>query len=74
NPNTQIEYSVPVTGHVSLKVFKMTGQEVATLFDGVRHAGNYVATFDGTVLASGVYFYQLKSGSVSITKKFALIK
>jgi hypothetical protein len=74
NPTTQIEYSVPRAGRVLLKVYNTFGQEVATLFDGVQEAGNYVATFDGAALASGVYLYQLRSGSVSITKKFVLMK
>jgi len=74
NPTTQINYSVPQKGFVSLKVFNMLGQEVATLFNGVQNAGNYVATFSGAGLASGVYLYQLQSDGVSITKKFILIK
>jgi hypothetical protein len=74
NPTTQIMYSVPQKGQISLKVYNNLGQEVATLFNGVQHAGNYVATFNGTKLASGVYFYTLKSGNVTITKKLALIK
>jgi len=74
NPSTQIEYSVPVNRHVSLKVFNPLGQEVMTLFDGVQQPGNYVATFDGTHLTSGVYFYRLESGDVSLTKKLVLIK
>lgn len=74
NPTTQIEYSVPRNGHVSLKVYNMLGQEVATLFEGVQKSGNYAATFDAKDLAGGVYMYQLKSGSVSITKKLVLMK
>jgi hypothetical protein len=74
NPTTQIEYSVPLTGHVSLKVFNTLGQEVTTLFDGIQKAGKYVATFDGRGLASDVYFYKLQSGGVSITKKLVLMK
>ncbi|MCG3120062.1 MAG: hypothetical protein ALAOOOJD_02656 [bacterium] len=74
NPTTQIEYSVPRHGHVSLKVYNSFGQEVATIFDGVQKAGNYVATFDATGLASGVYLYRLQSENVSIIKKFVLAK
>jgi len=50
------------------------GQQVSTLFDGVRQAGSYVATFDGSKLASGVYFYRLQSNNVTITKKLVLMK
>ncbi|MDP2885781.1 MAG: T9SS type A sorting domain-containing protein [Ignavibacteria bacterium] len=74
NPTTRIEYSVPLTGQVSLKVFNTLGQEVATLFDGVQTAGKYVSTFDGKGLVSGVYFYRLTSGCASITQKLVLMK
>ncbi len=74
NPTTQIKYSVPRNGFVTLKVYNILGQEVATLFSGVQRAGNYTATFDGSGFASGVYFYRLQAGSVSITKKLMLIK
>ncbi|HUI29380.1 MAG TPA: T9SS type A sorting domain-containing protein [Candidatus Acidoferrales bacterium] len=74
NPSTTIEYSVPRNGFVTLKVYNILGQEVSTLFSGVQHAGNYQATFDGAKFASGVYFYRLQAGNVSITKKLVLIK
>ncbi len=74
NPITQIKYSVPQTGNISLKVYNNLGQVVATLFDGAQQAGNYVAVFDGTKLAGGVYFYRLQSENVSVTKKLVLIK
>jgi len=74
NPSTQIEYSVPQRSNISLKVFNVLGQHVATLFDGERQAGRYSATFDGSKFASGVYFYRLQSNSVSITKKLVLMK
>ena len=74
NPTTKIEYAVPKSGFVSLKVYNLLGQEVATLFSGNQKAGNYVATFDGSDLASGVYLYKLQSDKVSLTKKFVLMK
>jgi hypothetical protein len=74
NPTTKIEYSVPKSGYISLKVYDLLGQEVATIFSGNQKAGNYVATFDGSDLASGVYLYKLQSDKVSITKKFVLMK
>jgi hypothetical protein len=74
NPVTQIKYTVPRTGHISLKVYNDLGQEVATLFDGIQQAGNYVAVFDGTKLAGGIYFYRLQAQDVSITKKLVLMK
>ena len=74
NPTTQINYSVPKNGFVTLKVYDILGQEVATLFSGVQHAGNYTATFDGGKFASGVYFCRLMAGNVSFTKKLMLMK
>ncbi len=74
NPTTNITYSVPQSGQVSLIVFNTLGQEVATIFKGYQAAGNYSAIFDGSKLTSGVYFYRLQSDNVSITKKFILMK
>ncbi|HTR80226.1 MAG TPA: T9SS type A sorting domain-containing protein, partial [Bacteroidota bacterium] len=74
NPTTRIEYSIPRDGSVSLKVYNLLGRTVATLFAGKRAAGNYAATFDGSDLASGVYFYRLNAGSFAETKKLVLLK
>jgi hypothetical protein len=74
NPTTEIGYTIPRTNQISLKVYNTQGQEVATLFDGVQQAGNYVATFDGAGLASGVYFYRLQAGNVVLTKKLVLMR
>ena len=74
NPTTQIKYSTPQSGYVSLKVFNLLGVEVATLFDGVRQPGNYVARFDGSGLPSGGYLYRLQAYNFIGTKKFILLK
>jgi len=74
NPTTLIAYSIPKNTFVTLKVYNVLGQEVATLFAGNQKAGNYVATFDGSKCASGIYLYRLQAGSVSITKKMVLVK
>ena len=74
NPTTQIKYSVPADGYISLKVFNLLGQDVATLFEGNRLAGDYILTFDGSKLTSGVYLYQLKSNNFLETKKLVLLK
>jgi hypothetical protein len=74
NPTTQIGYSVPQRSLVTLKVFNVLGMEVATLFSGVQEAGKHVAAFDATKFSTGVYFYRLQSGSVSITKKLVFMK
>jgi hypothetical protein len=74
NPTTNIEYSIPAAGHVSLKVFNSLGQEVATLVYANQQAGNFITKFDASGLASGIYMYQLQSNNVTITKKFVLMK
>jgi hypothetical protein len=74
NPTTVIQYTIPTSGLVSLKVYNILGQEVATIFQGFRNAGSYEVNFDASKLASGVYMYRLKSGTVSIAKKLVLMK
>jgi len=74
NPSTQINFSIPQAGNVSLKVYNILGQEVATLMDGVKSAQTYNVTFDASKLSSGVYFYTLKFGEQSISKKMLLLK
>lgn len=76
NPTTNISYTVPKTSNVALKVYNSLGQEVATLFEGVRAAGNYTVTFDASGLASGIYYYRLEAldAGASITRKLTLIK
>lgn len=74
NPSTIIKYSIPQNGYISLKVFNLQGEEVATLSEGVRQAGSYSVTFDASGLANGVYLYQLKSNGFMETKKLLLLK
>jgi hypothetical protein len=76
NPSTRISYSVPKTGEISLKVYNAIGQQVATLFEGTKQAGNHTVTFDASNLTSGVYFYRLEveGAGVSLTRKLTLIK
>ncbi|HEY9187615.1 MAG TPA: T9SS type A sorting domain-containing protein [Ignavibacteria bacterium] len=74
NPVTNIKYSIPEKVNVSLKVYNLLGEEVATLFDGIQQPGNYTITFDGKNLSTGVYFYRLQAGKFSDTKKLVLVK
>jgi hypothetical protein len=74
NPTTTISYSIEKTGMVSLRVFNILGQEVATLVNGELEAGQHVALFDANRLSSGVYFYKLESGSFSSLKKMMILK
>jgi len=74
NPSTEIKYSIPFQGHVSLKVYNTLGELVSTLFNGIQGAGTYISTFDGTGFSSGVYFYQLEANGFKMTKKLSLLK
>jgi endo-1,4-beta-xylanase len=74
NPSTQIEYSMPKSGYVSLKIFNVLGKEVATLFSGVQQIGTHRVAFDGSGLASGVYLYRLQASGFVDTKRMILMK
>ncbi len=84
NPTTTINYQIPKDGMVSLKVFNLLGQEVATLVNEIKDAGFKSVTFsakggsasggDGSKLSSGVYIYTLKAGSFMASKKLLLVK
>ena len=74
NPTTTINYSVSKSGAVVLKVYNIMGKEVETLVNEQKTAGNYEVKFNASKLATGVYFYQLKSGDFISTKKLVLLK
>jgi hypothetical protein len=74
NPTTNIKFGIPKGGNVSLKVFDITGRVVDVYYDGYMKAGYYNAEIDGTKLASGVYFYTLRTDNFTETKKMVLIK
>ncbi|MBN1302527.1 MAG: T9SS type A sorting domain-containing protein [Melioribacteraceae bacterium] len=74
NPATQIKYSIGETGLVTLKVFNILGQEVVTLVNKIQSPGSYLINFDASSLTSGVYVYQIQSGSMISSKKMMLIK
>ncbi len=74
NPTTTIEFALPQSGEVKLKVFDMLGREVATLIDDRKNAGRHKVQFDASSLSSGVYFYRLKAGDKAQINKMTLIK
>jgi hypothetical protein len=74
NPTTTIAYDLPRAGHISLRVFDLLGREVAVLKDGLVQAGSHRGRFDGTNLASGIYFARLDAGVFTQTKKLVLLK
>jgi hypothetical protein len=74
NPSTTIQFDIPKAAFVTLKVYNVLGQEVATLVNEKREAGRYEVEFDGSKLTSGVYFYRLQAGSFVQTRKMILLK
>jgi len=74
NPSTKIKFEIPDPGFVSLKVYDVLGNEITTLVNEEKSAGKYEVEFDGKGLSSGMYFYTLKAGNYSETKKMILIK
>jgi len=74
NPSTLIEFTLPNSSNVDLKVFNVLGQEVATLAHGVLAAGQHSVTFNAKNLSSGIYFYRLNAGSRVDIKKMVLMK
>ena len=78
NPTTNIKYTIPLgTGHdlsVQLKVYDVNSKEIASLVNEKQSAGNYSIEFDGSKLASGIYFYTLSAGEYKETRKMLLIK
>lgn len=79
NPTTTIKYQIKNTGHVQIEVFNVKGQKVATLVNREQSAGDYQVVWNGQndakkSVPSGVYFYKMKSGDYSVSKKMILLK
>jgi photosystem II stability/assembly factor-like uncharacterized protein len=74
NPNTTIKYSIPELSNVKLLLFNLLGEEVTTLVNEEKNAGNYSVEFNASSIPSGIYFYQLKVGNYIDTKKMISIK
>lgn len=74
NPSTMIRYELPRQSLVELKVFDVLGREIKTLVNQLQNAGIYNTPFDASKLSSGVYFYTIKAGGYTNSKKMLLIK
>lgn len=86
NPTTTITYELPVTAHVSLKLFDILGKEVMNMVDEVKEAGYHHTTLNASQLASGIYFYRIsavgetssrrdgQAGSFTQTRKLVLLR
>jgi hypothetical protein len=74
NPTTTISFSIPSSTFTSLKVYDILGNEVATLVNEEKPAGEHKITFDASKLTSGVYLFRLNSGNFTEIKKMILLR
>ncbi len=74
NPATTISFTMPEESHVKLEIFNITGQKVETLVNGTVSAGVHSVIWDGTDVASGIYFYRIETDEFIETKKMVLLK
>ena len=79
NPATTISFELPAAGHVSVCVFNIIGQQVATLLDEYREAGPQAVVWngtapDGTQSANGIYLYRISAGGQSVVRQMILLK
>jgi hypothetical protein len=74
NPTTTIQYALPFSGQVTLKVYNVLGQEVGSLVNQYEIAGRYSVRFNAGNLSSGLYFYRIQSGTYSSVRKMMLVK
>lgn len=74
NPTTTINYSISTYTHARLKIFDILGNEVATIVDEYKNAGDYNVVFNASSLSSGIYFYRLECNNYVDTKKLILLK
>ncbi len=74
NPSTTIRYNLPQNSEVTLAVYNTLGQQVSLLVQGEQEAGYHEVRFDGSNIASGVYFYRLQAGSLVESKKVLLLR
>ncbi len=74
NPSTIINFSIPNSGLVTIRVFDILGQEVAELINEVKSAGTYQVDFNAANLSTGMYVYRITSGKFNATRKMMLVK
>ena len=74
NPSTKIDYIIPISSKVNIKIFDALGRELITLVDRYLAAGNYTVSWQPENIASGIYFYKLQAGKYTEIKKMVYIR
>jgi len=74
NPSTTISYTLPESATVTIKIYDILGNEISTIVNEFKPAGNYSFHFDASNLKSGIYLYKMESGKYTAAKKFVLLK
>lgn len=74
NPKSKIDYQLPSDGKVIIRIYDIQGREVLVVVNEVKQAGYYTSEFDGSSLASGVYFYRIEAGKFNDVRKMILVK
>ena len=74
NPGTNIKYDLPFGGLVTLKIYDILGKEVYTLINEYKDAGRYITGFNGSDMSSGIYYYTIRAGGFTQTKRMILLK
>jgi len=74
NPVTNIKYDIPKNEFVIIKIYDLLGREIKILVNEFKNAGSYIISFNGSELASGIYFYRIQAGSFVQVKRMVLIK
>jgi hypothetical protein len=74
NPVTKINYELPKDTKVKLVIYDILGREIKTLVNEIKQSGKYTVEFNGSNLASGVYFYRIQAGDYIAVKRMVLVK
>ncbi|HRJ98903.1 MAG TPA: T9SS type A sorting domain-containing protein [Ignavibacteria bacterium] len=74
NPETNIKYELPFGGLVTLRIYDILGKEVLTLINEYKDAGRYITGFNGSDMSSGIYYYTIRAGGFTQTKRMILLK
>ena len=74
NPSTNIKYSIPADGFVSINLYNPLGEKVKEIISGFYKAGSYHITFNASGLSSGIYLYRMQAGDISSVKKMVILK